>query len=104
MLENLVSNSNKQLITNRQTVGRINELPKRNNEILSSIQGLDKIKLATDLKLKFILGMLKDDLVNIEYALHWAKSGIVNSVILSDKEIKTVECIMMHSGGKFTKI
>lgn len=87
---------------NRQTAERINELSKRNNEILSSIKGLDKIKFATDLKLK--LGMFMDDIVNIEYALHCANLGIVKSVILSDKEIKTVEGIIMTSGWKFTKI
>lgn len=103
-IDNLVNNNNNQIIINRKTVERINELSSRNNEILASIKGLDNIKFASDIKTKLKLEIIKEDLKNIEYALHWAKSGIVNSFILSDIEINSIERIMKESNGKFTNI
>ena len=31
---------------------------------------------------------MKEELVNIKYAIHWAKAGIINSLVLSNSEIK----------------
>lgn len=56
------------------------------------------------MKMKYKLEIIKEDLRNVGYALHWAKSGIVNSCILSDMEINFVEGVVRNSGGKFTKI
>lgn len=31
---------------------------------------------------------MKEEIINIKYAIHWAKVGVINSLILSDSEIK----------------
>ena len=34
------------------------------------------------------LKIIKEELINIDYAIQWAKAGVINSFILSELEIK----------------
>lgn len=47
-----------------------------------------KDKLVSNLQYR--LKLLKEELLNVKYAIHWAKSNIINTIMLSAKEIKIV--------------
>lgn len=40
------------------------------------------------MSLQYRLKFIKEELINIKYAIHWAKSGIVNTMLLSGNEVK----------------
>lgn len=62
------------------------------------------IKLELSIKIKYQLQLIKEELLNIEYALNWAKSNIVNSFILSTLEVKTIEKIVNHKSIPYINI
>lgn len=56
----------------------MNKLTKITNEISHVIKSLRSKIL-----------MVKEKIINIEYAIQWARLGIVNSVILNNNEIES---------------
>ena len=50
--------------------------------------------------IKYKLGLLKEEIINIDYAIQWAKAKIVNSYILSNEEINTVKEIIIKEKSK----
>lgn len=83
-MNNVLTNNNKQVIINQLYNERINNITKITNSILNEIKKDNQ--LANDIQYK--LKLIKEELVNIRYAIHWAKQGIINSMILSNKEIR----------------
>lgn len=87
-INNVLKNNNKQVIINQLYNDRINNITKMANEITNAIKKDNRFSdhLALDIQAK--LNLIKEELVNIGYAIHWAKLGIVNSMLLSKSEIK----------------
>lgn len=90
-IEQLVRNSNRQIIINRQTLDKMNEMIKRNDDLLKFVKSVDSVKMAIVLENKFKLEVIREDLKNIGYALSWAKANIINSFILSSLEIRAIQ-------------
>lgn len=44
--------------------------------------------------IKHRLQLIKDEVININYAIHWAKVGIVNSYIFSNAEMNQIKEIV----------
>ncbi|KNC32036.1 hypothetical protein FF38_02694 [Lucilia cuprina] len=55
----------------------------------------DEIKAQLLEKRYFQQMMAKDEIVNLQYAIHWAKVGVINSFILSHEELKNLNKLTM---------
>lgn len=87
-INNSLENSNKQVIINKLLTDRMNNLTKVTNNLQAFIKNNDNLKQNFVLGLQYRLRLVKEELVNIKHAIHWAKSGIVNTMLLSKNEIK----------------
>lgn len=102
--DEILADNNKQVVINKLTVEKVNEIIGKTNEILRTLNYDEtmKEKLITHLKLK--IDILKEEIVNIQYAIHWAKVGIVNSFILSPSEINIVKQILNNELISFVNL
>lgn len=100
----MLANNNKQVVINKMSLEKINELTATTNEIIKHMNYNEttKEKLITNLRLK--ISILKEEIVNIQYAMHWAKLGIVNSFILSSNEINIVNHVINRDSLPFVNI
>lgn len=87
-INNVLENNNKQVIINQLHNDRINNITTITNDIINAIKKDNSLTDQLALNIQFKLKLIKEELVNIGYAIHWAKSGIVNSIMLSKSEIK----------------
>lgn len=85
---NVLENNNKQVIINNLLTERLNNLTIISNEINKVLKNSETISDKLILDIGYKLKILKEDLRNINYAIHWAKAGVINSLILSKQEIK----------------
>lgn len=87
-MNNMLENNNKQRIINEQFLERINSLTKLTKTISNYITKEEKFNnnLINEIQYKF--NTIKEELKNIIYAIHWAKLGIINSLILSKDEVQ----------------
>lgn len=89
-IDNVLQNNNRQVVINRMSLEKINEITQSTNEVLRFvISETSKDSLINNLKYK--LDIIRNEIMNLQYAIHWAKVGVLNSFILSDKEIKMVK-------------
>lgn len=86
-INNVLENNNRQVIINKMSLEKINEITSRTNEILKFTKSIDWKDSLID-KLKYKLNIVKDEIINLQYAIHWAKVGVLNSFILSSDEMK----------------
>ncbi|XP_050339500.1 uncharacterized protein LOC126765866 [Bactrocera neohumeralis] len=88
-LLNLNQNNNKQVIINELFTNRINNISNVMNLISNSIRKDDSIinEIVIDLQSK--IRLIKEELVNIKYAIQWAKTNVLNTLLLNKEEIKT---------------
>lgn len=89
-----LENNNKQVIINKLLTERMNNLSKITNNIKDFVKNENSYKDNLVLSLQYKLKFLKEELINIKYAIHWAKSGIVNTMLLSQDEIKMALSIL----------
>lgn len=87
-MNNVLENSNKQTIINKIYNERINNLTKISNDIINELRGDNVVKSNYILSIQYKIKLIKEEIVNIEYATHWAKVGTINSLILSNAEVK----------------
>lgn len=100
----ILVNNNKQVVINKLSLEKINELTRTTNEIIKTINYNDVAKEKLITKLKFKIDILKQEIINIQYAIHWAKLGVVNSFILSPEEIDIVKNIIVKDSIPFVNI
>ena len=86
-MNDLLTNNERQRIINKDTIERINILTNTTNLILKTVQSLKEVQKTVEESIQNKLNIIKEEVTNIEYALQWAKIGIINSFILSEKEI-----------------
>ncbi|XP_067631741.1 uncharacterized protein [Eurosta solidaginis] len=85
---NLNENNNKQTIINELFSKRLSNITIMTNSILNAISKDNSIidEIVVDLQSK--IRLIKDELINIKYAIQWAKGNILNTVILNKQEVK----------------
>lgn len=72
-------------------IDRINEITNVTNNIIRMAKANEGLKNEIVINIKNKLDLIKEEIVNVDYALHWAKAGIVNSFILSNSELNIVK-------------
>lgn len=101
-VNNVLKNNNKQAIINRMTVEKINEITNMTNRVLRTFNENNNDK--SILEIKYKLEVIKEEIVNVAYAIHWAKANIVNSYILSNTEINITEQLLKSENIPFINI
>lgn len=93
-LNNLLENNNKQIIINKIHNDRVNEITNITNQILENIKNRSIIDNQSVTQIQYKLKLIKEEITNIKYAVHWAKLGIINPILLSQDEIKILTNIL----------
>lgn len=83
-----LKNNNKQVIINKLYNDRINNITRVQNKIYKLLSEDSNFQNDVVVNAQYKIKLIKEDLENINYAIHWAKMGIINSIILSKNEIK----------------
>lgn len=87
-INNVLDNNNKQVILNNLFNNRLNNITNVINQIQNFIQTDKNYENDFITSLQYKIKLIKEDLTNIKYAIHWAKNGIVNTMMLTSDEIK----------------
>ncbi len=103
-MNNVLENNNQQVIINKLMNNKINELINITNKLTKAIEEDKKMEYDLVLTIKFKLEIIKEELINTAYAIHWAKANIVNSFILSDKEMNITKKIIENENIPFFNI
>lgn len=103
-INNALENNNKQVVINRLTMDNINDLARTTNQIVKFIKSHEIPNETFITTLKYKIDLLKEELLNIQNAIHWAKVGIVNSFILSNKEVNIVKHIFEKDSVPFINL
>ncbi|XP_043865283.1 uncharacterized protein LOC122757395 [Drosophila mojavensis] len=89
-----LENNNKQVVINRVLQDRINEITQTSNNIMKIVKDHSNIQEEKITFFKYKLQIFKDDLTNLIHAIDWAKTNTINSIILSESEVKIIEQIL----------
>lgn len=87
-MNELNKSNNKQVIINQIVNDRLNNVTKLINEMSNAIGKYNYLNNEIALTLQNRVRLIKEQLININYAIQWAKSGIINSIILNKLEIR----------------
>ena len=87
-MSNMLENNNKQVVINNLYSERINNITKITNEIQKLFKEDKNFNNEIIFTVQSRLNLIKEELTNINHAIHWAKLGIINSLVLSKQEIK----------------
>jgi hypothetical protein len=91
---NILENNNRQVIINKTYNDRINNITSLTNQIIEKLRTEKDFSNSLIFKLQYKLKLIKEEITNIKYAVHWAKLGIINSLLLSKSEIKFITDIL----------
>lgn len=102
----MLRNNNKQVVINILSIENFKEITKITNEILRNINSssTNSIKEQAITVLKYKLDIIKEEIINIQYAMHWAKIGIINSFILSYTEINIIKDVINTDSIQFVNL
>lgn len=103
-MNNVLQSNNRQIVINKLSLEKINDLANATNKIVKVLELNEITHEHFVTTLKFKIELLKEELVNVQYAIHWAKSGIINSFILSNNEIDIVKQIFEKDQIPFTNL
>lgn len=92
-MNNVLQNNNRQVIVNKLSIQNLDDLTKTTNQIVKYIKSHEIVNESLISTLKYKIDILKEELLSIQYAIHWAKAGIVNSFILTNNEVNIVKQI-----------
>lgn len=103
-MNNVLRNNNNQVIINKLNFDQINTLTNVTNAILKMVKTntMDNERKISELKYK--LDIVKEEISNIELAIHLAKVNIINSFILSNVELETLKLIFDKENIPFSSI
>lgn len=87
-MNSLNTNNNRQTIINSNLNTQINKLIEITNTLSNHIKKDNDVGIEVMLNLQTKIRLIKEEIVNIKYALQYAKSNILNSMLLNKKEIK----------------
>lgn len=104
----LLRNNNKQVVINKLTIEKIKELTHVTNNLLEIYKknngNNDSTKEQLVTLLKYKLNTVKEEIMNIQHAMHWAKVGITNSFILTSNEINIVKEVISEDSIPFVNL
>lgn len=89
-INNLITNNNEQIIINQQLQTRINSLTTVSNMLKNSIRKDSSFNNEIATSLQNQVRLLKEELINVKYAMQWARLNIINTLLLSDTELAEV--------------
>lgn len=87
-INNILQNNNRQVVINQLYNEKLNQITNVTNRIQQLLRQDTQVTNNIILEIQFKLHLIKEELRNINHAIHWAKLGVVNSLILSKKEIE----------------
>lgn len=93
-IKGLLTNNERQRIINKEIIERINGFTKVTNSIMKFVNASQEVQKTLEDNLTNKIRILKEEITNIEYALQWAKVGVINSFILSEKEIEEAKIFL----------
>lgn len=99
-INNVLSSNNRQVVINNLSLKKIDELTENTNKIIKIVKTNENF--ITMLKMK--IDLLKEEIVNVNYAIHWAKSGIINSFVLSNTEVNIAKELFEKDSIPFVNI
>lgn len=86
-LDEMATNNNKQIIINNDFADQVNNITKMVN-VLSNAIKKDTSIVGEDIEiLRNKIRLIKEGIINIKYAIQWAKSNIINSFLLNKVEM-----------------
>lgn len=103
-INELTDNSNNQLIINRDLIERMQEITNATNSISKILKTSEDFRNTLILQAKYKVEILKEEITNINSAIHLTKSNIVNTFILSEIEIRKIEEIFNQDEIPFQNI
>lgn len=86
-INNVLENNNKQVILNNIFNNRLNNITNVVNQLSNFIQNDKNYENELISSLQYKIKLIKEDLTNIKYAIHWAKNGVINTMMLTTDEI-----------------
>lgn len=103
-INNVIDNNNNQIIVNRNILDRINNITNITNTIIKSVKNSDMLQNTFILHSKYKIDIMKEELSNINMAIHLAKANIVNAFILSNTEISQIQKIFLDEAMPYQNI
>jgi len=87
-MNKVLENNNRQVVINRLIEEKLNELINKTNTVTNAVKSYDQIQKDVSNLLEMKINVVKEELINVDYAVQWSKAGVINSFILSDLEMK----------------
>lgn len=103
-INNVLKNNNKQVIINNLYNERINNITKISNEIIKLLKENEAYNNEILTNVQYKIKLFKEELENIIYAIHWAKLGIINSLVLSKQEMNLAISTMSEEKLPFNTV
>lgn len=96
-LNSLITNNNDQVIVNKQLQSRINNLTTISDMLTNTIKRDNTFNNDITTSLQNQVRLIKEEIVNIKYAIQWAKINIINTLLLNEFEINEVHKIFQKN-------
>lgn len=96
-LNSLITNNNDQVIVNKQLQSRINNLTTISNMLTNSIKKDNNFNNEIATSLQNQVRLIKEEIVNIKYAIQWAKINVINTLLLNEFELNEVNKIFQKN-------
>ncbi|XP_041452284.1 protein PF14_0175-like [Drosophila obscura] len=96
-LNNLITNNNDQVIINSQLQDRINNLTFVSNMLKNSIRDDNGFSNEIAISLQNQVRLLKEEIINVKYAIQWARLNVINSLLLNENELQEVHNIFQKN-------
>lgn len=87
-INNIIENNNKQVVINKEYNERINNITKITNQLENFLKKDATLNDEIALNIQYRLRLIKEELLNIKYAIQLARIGIINSILLNKYEMK----------------
>lgn len=102
--EEVIENNNQQLIINKDILQRINNITKVSNSIIKILKGSSEMQTVLILQYKFKIDIIKEEIENINKAIHLTKANIINTLILSKQEAGKINEIFAEENMPFDSL
>ncbi|XP_075150854.1 uncharacterized protein LOC142224962 [Haematobia irritans] len=103
-LNESLKNINQQVLINEIFTERLRNLTDITNKINNSIKKSNKLINEAAISLQIKLRFVKEELINIRYAIEWAKQNVINSVLLNKEEIKKTLSKLVEDKFSFSSV